>query len=309
MALEDKILVAVDSSDRCMETIKHITQRDPFQKKHLVLYHVFITLPDFYWDIEMEPQSRGAVAHARAWEAAKKNDIEKFMEKARKMLLDAGFPKEAVTVKIKQSEKGIARDIVEEAKDGYLAVIISRSGEGELPEPFLGSNASKVIHKLHFVPVFIAGKRLPGKNILVALDRSEGAMRAVDFVGELMGGHDFNVTLLHVIRNGEQIKPGASFKPMPEEDIQTEEQKMQAVFDEAKRRLVDYGFKPDHVTSKVITGAQSPPRTIVKEAEQGGYSPIVIGRRGLSRFQEFFMGSVSNQVIQLGVEQAVWVVT
>ena len=129
-----KILVAVDASDRCMETIRHITQRDPFQKKHLVLYHVFITLPDFYWDIEMEPKSRGAVAHVRAWEAAKKNKIEKFMEKARQMLLDAGFPKEAVTVKIKQSEKGIARDIVEEAKSGYLTVIISRSGEGEFRE-------------------------------------------------------------------------------------------------------------------------------------------------------------------------------
>ena len=309
MALKDKILVAVDASDRCMETIRHITQRDPFQKKHLVLYHVLITLPDFYWDIEMEPKSRGAVAHVRAWEASKKNKIEKFMEKARQMLLDAGFPKESVTVKIKQSEKGVARDIVEEAKSGYLTVIISRSGEGELPEPFLGTNAAKVIHKLNFVPVFIAGKRLPGKNILVAMDRSEGAMRAVDFVGELMGGHDFNVTLLHVIRNGEQIKPGASYKPMPEEDIQTEEQKMQAVFDEAKRRLVDYGFKPDHVTSKVITDASSPPRAIVQEAEQGGYSPIVIGRRGLSKLQEFFMGSVSKQVIQLGVEQAVWVVT
>lgn len=309
MALEDKILVAVDASDRCMETIKHITQRDPFQKKHLVLFHVFITLPDFYWDIEMEPQSRGAVAHVRTWEAAKKNEIEKFMEKARKMLLDAGFPKEAVTVKIKQSEKGIARDIVEEAKDGYLAVIISRRGEGELPEPFLGTNAAKVIQNLSFVPVFIAGKRLPGKNILVALDRSEGAMRAVDFVGELMGGHDFNVTLLHVIRNGENIKSTPSYKPLPTEEVHTEEKKMQAVFEEAKRRLVDYGFKPDHITSNVITGAQSPPRAIVQEAEQGGYSPIVIGRRGLSKLQEFFMGSVSNQVIQLGVEQAVWVVT
>jgi nucleotide-binding universal stress UspA family protein len=309
MALEDKILVAVDASDRCMETIKHITQRDPFQKKHLVLYHVFITLPDFYWDIEMEPQSRGAVAHARVWEAAKKNEIEQFMEKAQQILRDAGFPKEAVTVKIKQSEKGIARDIVEEAKDGYLAVIISRSGEGELPEPFLGSNASKVIHKLHFVPVFIAGKRLPGKNILVAMDRSEDAMRAVDFVGELMGGHDFKVTLLHVIRNGKQLKSGASYKSLSEEDIQPEEQKIQAVFDEAKRRLIDYGFKSDHVAQKIITCALSPPRAIVQEAEQGGYSPIVIGRRGLSKLQEIFMGSVSNQVIQLGVEQAVWVVT
>jgi nucleotide-binding universal stress UspA family protein len=309
MALKDKILVAVDASDRCMETIRHITQRDPFQKKHLVLYHVFITLPDFYWDIEMEPKSRGAVAHVRAWEADKKNKIEQFMEKAQKMLLDAGFPKEAVTVKIKQSEKGIAKDIVEEAKKGYLTVIISRSGEGELPEPFLGSNASKVIQRLHFVPVFIAGKRLPGKNILVAMDRSEGAMRAVDFVGELMGGYDFKVSLLHVIREGEQLKSGLSYKPLPTEEVQTEEQNMQAVFDKAKRRLIDYGFKSDYITSKVITGVSSPPRKIVQEAEQGGYSPIVIGRRGLSKFQEFFMGSVSNQVIQLGVEQAVWVVT
>jgi len=124
-----------------------------------------------------------------------------------------------------------------------------------------------------------------------------------------MGGHDFKVTLLHVIRNGEKLKPGASDKPLPAEDIQTEEQKIQMVFDEAKRRLIDYGFKSEHVTHKVIAGVLSPPRAIVQEAEQGGYSPIVIGRRGLSKFQEFFMGSVSNQVIQLGIEQAVWVVT
>jgi nucleotide-binding universal stress UspA family protein len=144
---------------------------------------------------------------------------------------------------------------------------------------------------------------------MVAMDRSEGAMRAVDFVGELMGGHDFKVTLLHVIRNGEKLKPGASYKPLPKEDIQTGEQKMQAVFDEAKRRLIDHGFKGDYVTQKIIAGVSSPPRAIVQEAQEGGYSPIVIGRRGLSKFQEIFMGSVSNQVIQLGVEQAVWVVT
>ncbi|MEJ2658067.1 MAG: universal stress protein, partial [Desulfobacterales bacterium] len=215
MALKDKILVAVDASDCCLETIRHITKRDPFQKKHLVLYHVFINLPDFYWDIEMEPKSRGAVAYVRAWEASQKNKIEQFMEKAQRILFDAGFPKEAVTVKIKQSEKGIARDIVEEAKDEYLAVIISRRCEGGLPEPFLGSNASKVIQRLHFVPVFIAGKKMPEKNILVALDRSEGAMRAVDFVGELMGGFDFKVTLLHVIRNGEHIKSIPSHEPLP----------------------------------------------------------------------------------------------
>jgi nucleotide-binding universal stress UspA family protein len=310
MGLEDKILVTVDGSDCCMETIRHITKRDPFQKKHLVLYHVFIDLPDFYWDIEMEPKSRGAVTYVRAWEAAQKNKIEQFMKRARQILIDAGFPKEAVTIKIKHSEKGIAGDIIEEAKDGYLAVILSRRCEEGLPEPFLGSNASKIIHGLHFVPAFIAGKRLPGKNILVALDRSESALRTVEFVGELMGGYDFKVMLLHVLRDGRHIKsvlsPNEAF---PEEEVKIAEQKIQAAFDEAKRRLLDYGFKPDHVKSKVISGVSSVSSAIVQEAEQGGYSPIVIGRRGLSKFQEFFMGSVSNQVIQLGIEQAVWVVT
>jgi len=309
MTLKDKILVAVDASDRCLKTIRHITQREPMKTKHLVLYHVFVNLPDFYWDIEMEPQSRGAVAHVRAWEAARKVAINQFMEKGRQILLDAGFPEDAVTTNIKESEKGIARDIVEEAKEGYLAVIISRSGEGELPEPFLGTNAAKIIHNLSFVPVFIAGKRLPGKKILVAMDRSEGAMRAVDFVGKLMGGYDDKVTLLHVIREEGSVGMGPTYKPLPQEEIQTEEQKIETVFDEAKRRLINCGFKSDHVTTKVITGVLSPPRTIVQEAEQGGYSPIVIGRRGLSKLEELFMGSVSNQVIQLGTEQAVWVVT
>ncbi len=310
MELEDKILVTVDGSECCMETIKHITKRDSFQKKRLVLYHVFIDLPDFYWDIEMEPKSRGAVAYVRSWEADQKRKIEQFMEKARRTLIEAGFPKEAVTIKIKPSEKGIAGDIIEEAKDGYLAVILSRRCEEGLPDPFIGSNASKVIQGLHFVPVFIAGRRMPGKNILVALDRSEGAVRAVEFVGELMGGYDFGVMLLHVLRDGRSIKSILSQdKPFPEEEVQIAEQQMQDVFDDAKRRLFDYGFKPDQIKTKVISGVSSVSRAIVQEAEQGGYSPIVIGRRGLSKFQEFFMGSVSNQVIQLGIEQAVWVVT
>ena len=59
MALKEKILVTVDGSDRSLETVKHIAKRKPFQKKHLVLFNVFISLPDFYWDIENEPKAEG----------------------------------------------------------------------------------------------------------------------------------------------------------------------------------------------------------------------------------------------------------
>jgi TusA-related sulfurtransferase/nucleotide-binding universal stress UspA family protein len=309
LALKDKILVAVDVSDRCLETIRHITERKPFQKKRLVLYHVLNSLPHFYWDVEMEPLSTEAVAQIRDWEAEQKKGIDKFMEKAKQILLDADFPEDAVTIKIKNIEKRIAGDIVEEAKDDYMAVIISRSGTGKLPEPFLGPNAVKVIQNLSFVPVFIAGKNPPGKNILVAMDGSEGAMQAIDFVGELMGGHNFKVTLVHVVRDDSSIGPAPLYRPLPKEDLQVEEQKIRTVFDEARSRLINRGFKPDDVTSKIVTGAASRSAAIVQEAERRGYATIVLGRRGLSQSKDFFMGGVSNKVIQLGIEQAVWVVT
>ena len=309
MALKDKILVAVDVSDRCLETIRHITERKPFQRKKLVLYNVLNSLPHFYWDVEMEPLSKEAVAHIRDWEAEQKISIDHFMEKAKQILLDSGFSEETVTVKINKIEHGITRDIIEEAKNDYLAVIISRSGTGKLPEPFLGSNAVKVLQNLSFVPVFIAGKNLPGKNILIALDGSEGAMQAIDFVGELMGGYNFKVTLVHVVRDKSSIGPAPLYRPLPQEDIQVEEQKIRTVFDEARSRLLNRGFKTDDVTSKLITGASSRAKAIVEEAEQLGNATIVLGRRGLSRSEDFFIGGVSNKVIQLGVEQAVWVVT
>jgi len=302
MALKEKILVTVDGSDRSLETVKHIAKRKPFQKKHLVLFNVFISLPDFYWDIENEPQSRGAVVKAKAWEAAKKNKMEQFMKKAQQILFNSGFPKETVTVKIQECEDGIARDIIKEAHNEYCAVVINRTGAGAISNLLLGSKAVKVIEKLSLVPVFIEGSKPPGNSILIAMDSSECSMQAIDFSGELMGGLDFNITLLHVVR-------GAGNMSLSREDIQAQEDDIYAVFDQAKHRLINFGFKPENITSKIIADVSSRAKAIVQEAKQNRHTTIVVGRRGLSKVQEFFMGSVSNKVIQLSEEQAVWVVT
>ena len=49
-------------------------------------------------------------------------------------------------------------------------------------------------------------------------------------------------------------------------------------------------------------------RQLLDEAAKGGYGTIVLGRRGISRTEQFLMGRVSNKVIQLAKEMAVWVV-
>lgn len=305
MALKNKILVTVDGSNRSLETIRHITRRKPFHKKKLVLFSVLPTIPDFFWDIEREPVSRGAVAAAHAWQVEQKRMINTFMEKAEKILLESGFPEHSIQTHIQKWQKGIARDIVEEAQNGdYCAVVISRSGLGELPEPFLGGTALKVIQKLSFVPVFIAGSQMPGERILIAVDRSEGSGRAVDFVGELMGGFNFKVALVHVIKGSKETPP-----EFLENEIKSEKENIKPLLDAAKDRLVEFGFQADDVSINIFTSPGNRGMAIVEEAARTSASTIVVGRRGLSRIKEFFMGSVSSSVIQFGRDHAIWVIT
>ena len=58
-----------------------------------------------------------------------------------------------------------------------------------------------------------------------------------------------------------------------------------------------YSLSPN--SPKIITGVYSRAKAIVEEARLGNYGTIVVGRRGLSKVQEFFIGRGSNQVIQL----------
>ena len=91
--------------------------------------------------------------------------------------------------------------------------------------------------------------------------------------------------------------------------LEAAEKEISSAFDKAKRCLTDAGFKSEQISTKVISDAYSRAEAIVKEARDGDYGTIVLGRRGLSKVKEFFMGRVSKKVIQTIRNRAVWVVT
>ena len=80
------------------------------------------------------------------------------------------------------------------------------------------------------------------------------------------------------------------------------------VFKKAVTALTNAGFDKKQITTNLISGVGSRAGTIVEEARRGGCGTIVIGRRGISKVEEFFMGRVSNKVINLARDMAVWVV-
>jgi nucleotide-binding universal stress UspA family protein len=299
---QKRLLLAVDGSDRALQTVRYAGEEEAFKGMKIVLFHVFNSIPDAYYDLEKEPKSVKVVRHVRSWEAEQKKNMRTYMEEARQMLLDAGHAPTAVDIKIQNRKKGVARDIIIEARKGYDAVLVRRRGFTSLKNVTVGSVTNKLLEKLTFIPVLIAGRKPINKKVLVAVDGSPGATKAVQFVADLLGPlGNYQVRLLHVVRGGAKSDVEAL-----EENVAIQSG---AVFKEAVKILTAAGFDQQKISTKTITGVISRAGAIVNMAEKGGWSTIVVGRRGLSSISDFFMGRVSNKVVHAGRKDTLWVVT
>jgi nucleotide-binding universal stress UspA family protein len=233
------------------------------------------------------------------------------MSEARDILIDSGISDEAVHIYIHDREEGIARDIIGESSRDYSAVIVGRNGLNKINEFVLGSVANKLIERLVNIPIIMVGGRPNPAKILFALDESKGAMQAVDYVGKILNGSASEVTLFHVVRDFSIFK--CKFEAVinlthEKKGLQGGKLAIGHVFEVARTRLIDSGFDPKRITTKLIERGSSRAGAIIEEARKGGDGTIVVGRRGLSKIYEFSMGRVSNKVIQMAKNQAVWMV-
>jgi len=306
---KQKVLLTFDGSEHAFHAINYVSKLAPFHKMKVVLFNVFSGIPESYLDLEKDPLFSRSSREVKAWEMQQRKEIQKSMDTARQKLLHSGFHPDAVTIKIHNRKEGIARDIVKEAENGYSAVIIGRRGMGTYKEIIVGSVAKKIVEKVAFLPVLMIGEIPPDNRFLVALDSSENAVRAVNYVAQIMGGFDFNINLFHAIRGDQSVHSGIAHLFFPKESLEEAEAAAIAVFDKAKRRLEEAGFTSDQINTKLVSGVPSRAEAIVKEAREGDYGTIVLGRRGLSKVQEFFLGRVSNKVIHIIRRRAIWIVT
>ena len=306
-----RILVAVDGSDYALNAVRYVGKVLPPQKMEVVLFHVTEKIPSVFWDLGKSREFHMKASHVTAWALQQEKAIHDYMEKARKTLLDSGLPRESIKETIQEKKVGIARDILAESKRDYGAVAVGRRGVSKLKDLVLGSIATKLIENLSHIPVWVVGDQPQLEKILLAVDGSQGAYRAVDYVAKVMSGSSVPITLFHVVRGIDYLPMGYDqiLSPEFDEDWMTKaKETITPVFAEARKRLTGAGIPADQINTKIVTGAISRAGAVVSEAENEGYGTIVVGRRGLTNLSEFFMGRVSNKVIQLTRKAAVWVV-
>lgn len=300
---KQRILLAVDGSDQAFEAVRYVSQLFPPNRLEVVLFHVTSKIPESFWDIEKNPTFRHQLAPVAAWAVQQQTAIQEFMEKSRQLFVEQGVPEEAVSIKSQERQVGIARDIVREAQKDYDSVVVGRWGVSKLKDLVWGSIANKLVGHLTHIPLCVVGGAPEAGKILVALDTSEEGMGTVDYVGTMVDGTDWGITLFHVIRGLDFVLPETG------EILQDIEGAVKALLEQAVGRLEKAGLRPDQISTKTARGVASRAKAIVEEGKNGGYGTIVVGRRGLSRVEEFFMGSVSSKVMQLAQEMAVWVVS
>lgn len=291
-----RILLAVDGSEQAFEAVRYVSRLLPPNRMEVVLFHVMTRVPESFWDMEKEPTLRQKLGDTGSWESQQKKEIQEFMEKARCLFLDQNIPEDAVSIKIQERKVGIARDIIHESQKDYDGVVVGRWGMSMLKDFLWGSIANKLIGRLINIPLCVVGGTSQIGKILMAIDASEGAMRALDYIGAMVDTSHWEVTLFHAIREFDT------------EELHRAEKSMTSVFETASRHLEKAGFNRNQIDLKTVTGAHSRAAVIITEALKGGYGTIVVGRRGLTNVEEFIMGRVSNKVIHMAREMAVWVV-
>lgn len=147
------------------------------------------------------------------------------------------------------------------------------------------------------------------ETILLAMDESENAQRAVRYVGRIIGSarKNFQVMLVHVL-----VRPSPDLFEEPDGAKKYEQEirgKIEAVFAQGVGLLQEAGVAAEAVQSKfIVTDEPGIAQGLLSEQKAGRYGTLVVGRRGVTKAEEFLFGSVSNKIIHHARDCAVWVV-
>lgn len=307
----NRLLVALDGSEQASVVVNYVAEVFPPQKTQIVLFHVLTAVPEALYDFDQDEGIQVDPDSANAFVSEKKKKILGFLNLSKQKFMEKGFSEEQVEIVVEPLKKGVARDILAFSGEGFKALVLGRTGVSRVKDLIIGSVASKLLGKVSNIPLIVVGKENRSGGILIAYDGSEGADKAVMTVGKLLGKDSRHITLLHVIRSLNILYLDEIQRSYPldaHEWTEKHRETIDPILDRAMGSLAEVGINPGNISRKILTDQVSRAEAVVQEARDGEFSSIVIGRRGLSLVEEFFLGRVGKKIFQMSHDITVWVV-
>jgi nucleotide-binding universal stress UspA family protein len=150
------------------------------------------------------------------------------------------------------------------------------------------------------------------KKILVAVDGSVFSSNSLDYLIRLFKNRqDISIHLLSIVSSGSSdqnwmldVDPLRTDTPA----VELRKAKASRYLKDAQERLLRNGFTKKQIQLSVLASPGSIAAAIHQQANQGIFDALVIGRRGVGKIGELFLGSVSTELTSRCHEIPLWMI-
>lgn len=309
--LTKSIIIPLDGSKNSLRSLEYINLiYGPGHNLEVTLIHILPSLPPILTDNKsMDKKTR-----ARLKSVEKKNEemAEQILSDAKNILTAKGFNEEKIKTCCQKRGITVAQDICNWASIKQVdTILLTKRGRTEIKSFFMGEVSTRLVEYRRNNPVWILEGCIDSKNVLVCVDNSENALRAVEHVGFMLSGTDCHITIFHTMRHLSRFVPMQVLEEA--EDLEKlwknkAGKEIAPYIKKAGEILLKAGLSEEQITTKVTEGSRSTADDVLKEAQDNDHGTIVLGRRGLSAVKEFFMGSVTTSVLNQSASLAIWII-
>jgi nucleotide-binding universal stress UspA family protein len=282
--MEKHLLVTVSEQKSALHGVKFLGRF--FANKDDVKLTLFYTYSKSPVVWERGSGDKGFANQTRQYEERGKNAL----ENAARVLSDAGFKAENIITRLDIRKDSKARDILHEGAVGhYDAVVLGKRGVGWIEEAFEESVTKSLMKETFRFPIWLCKRPEAGrKGVLLCTDGSEASYRMADHVGFVLSGQTVqNITLMTV-------------HPDKTEAL--------GMLNEAKAHVLKNQI-PEAMIKTFISKGKNPAKAILKEAKNGKYAVVAVGRREREPkvFKNLFLGSVSSFLFEDLEGASLWI--
>ncbi len=309
--MEKKLLIAVDASVYSSNTLHYLEQL--FAHLADIRLHLLTVItctpsqaPDAWLD-DLELLSTLSPEEQKRYAAAKK-----FLHRAVERLGRNGIGTAQVTTELRISTANPAVEVLNAARKGkFDALVLGRRGVSKIEELIMGSVSSTMFEKCHDVPIWIIDGQVDSRKFLVPVDGSHFTLQAVDHLCFMLKDNPYaEVTLFHsaaMFAQKQDLSMGYCNRFLPQEWCREHSHDADLYFLAPLQMLINSGFPPERIHRLETKKGMYPSRQIVRQALIDDFGTIVIGRRDKEIVKGVF-GSVTEKVVAMSVNTAVWIV-
>ena len=309
--MEKNLLVAVDETDASECAVRYVGyMAKMIQDLHAVLLHVQPSVSSF---VEDAAQSDAEVsAELERLKSANQYASEALLERYQGALSDAGVMVDRIAAVSRRPKEGVAKTILDYGHASRLgAIAAGRRRLSKLKKTIMGSVSADLVEHSTSLPIWIVGSEPPNNRVLVAVDGSESALRAVSHLSHMFRGNlDARFQFYHVIPRMVESCPidfGSGMERLERVGRRGAHHCIDNFHTKATDLFKMAGLDENQMDIKISERMINPGKGIVEEINRGDFRTVVVGRRGMNR--SFFAGSVSRYLISKTDQITIWLVT